>query len=51
MKNNLDHKIEKTFNQLRNQVEENTVTREESSELYLPQYFKTKMQKSVIDLR
>ena len=51
MKNNLDHKIEKTFNQLRNQVEENTVTREESSELYLLQYFKTKMQKSVIDLR
>ena len=44
-KNNLDYKIKsgclKTFNQLRNQVEENTITRETSSEIYVPQYFKT----------
>ena len=52
-KNNLDYKIKsglKTFNQLRNQVKENTIPREASSEIYVPQYFKTKIQKSVIDL-
>ena len=50
-KNNLDCKIKsglKAFNQLRNPVEENTITREASSEIYVPQYFKTKMQKFVI---
>ena len=53
-KNNLDYKIKsslKTFNQLRNQVEENNLTREASSEIYAPQYFKTKIQKSVIALK
>ena len=53
-KNNLDYKTKsglKTFNQLRNQVEENTITRESSSEIYIPQYFNTKIQKSVIDLK
>ena len=53
-KNNLDYKTKsglKIFNQLRNQVEENTVTREASSEIYIPQYFKTKIQKSVIALK
>ena len=52
-KNNLDHKTKsslKTFNQLRNQVEENTTTREASSEIYT-QYFNTKTQKSVIVLK
>ena len=52
-KNNLDYKTKsslKTFNQLRNQVEENTITREESSEIYT-QYFNTKIQKSVIVLK
>ena len=45
-KNNLDYKIKsglKTFNQLRNQAEENTITREASTEIYVPQYFKTKI--------
>ena len=44
-KNNLDCKTKsslKTFNQLRNQVEENTIPREASSEIYVPQYFKQK---------
>ena len=53
-KNNLDYKTKsglKTFNQLRNQVQENTITREASSEIYIPQYFKTKIQKSVIALK
>ena len=52
-KNNLDYKTKsslKTFNQLRNQVEENTITREASSEIYT-QYFNTKIQKSVIVLK
>ena len=39
-KNNLDYKIKsgclKTFHQLRNQVEENTITRKASSEIYVP---------------
>ena len=50
-KNNLDYKIKsslKTFNQIRNQVEENTITCKASSEIYVQQYFKTKIQKSVI---
>ena len=54
-KNNLDYKIKsglKTFNQLRNQVEENTVTREVSSKIYIPQQsFKRKIQKSIIALK
>ena len=53
-KNNLDYKIKsglKTFNQLRNQVEENTITREASTKIYVPQYFKTRIQKSVIALK
>ena len=53
-KNNLGYKTKpglKTFNQLRNQVEEKTITREASSEIYIPQYFKTKMRKSVIALK
>ena len=45
-KNNLDYKIKsgclKTFNQLKNQVEENIITREASSEIYVPQYSKRK---------
>ena len=52
-KNNLDYKTKsslKTFNQLRNQVEENTITREASSDIYT-QYFNTKTQKSVIVLK
>ena len=52
-KNNLNCKTKsslKTFNQLRNQVEENTITREESSEIYT-QYFNTKIQMSVIVLK
>ena len=52
--NNLDYKTKsglKTFNQLRNQVKENTITREASSEMYIPQYFKTKIQKPVIALK
>ena len=52
-KNNFDYKTKsslKTFNQLRNQVEENTITREASSEIYT-QYFNTKIQKSVIVLK
>ena len=52
-KNNLDYKIKlglKTFNQLRNQVEDDTITREVSSEMYIPQSFKRKIQKSVIAL-
>ena len=50
-KNNLDYKIKsglKTFNQLRNQVEE---THEEPTEIYVPQYFKTRLQKSVMALK
>ena len=53
-KNNLDYKIKldlKTFNQLRNHVEENTITCEVSSEIYIPQSFKRKIQKSVIALK
>ena len=54
-KNNLDYKIKsglKTFNQLRNQVEENTIIREVSSEICIPQQsFKRKIQKSVIALK
>ena len=53
-KNNLDYKIKsglKTYNELRNQVEENTITREASMEIYVPQYFKTKIQKSVMALK
>ena len=53
-KNNLDYKIKsglKTFNQLRNQVEENTITHEVSSEIYIPQSFKRKIQKPVIVLK
>ena len=51
---NLENKIKsgsKTLHQLRNQVEENTITREASSEIYVPQYFKTKIQKSAIGLK
>ena len=52
--NKLDYKIKsglKTFNQLRNQVEKNTITREVSSKIYIPQSFKRKIQKSVIALK
>ena len=53
-KNNLDYKVKSSsmaFNQLRNQVEENTITCEVSSEIYVPQYFRTKIQKPVIALK
>ena len=53
-KNDLDYKTKsglKAFNQLRNQVEENTVTRQASSEIYIPQCFKTKIQKSATALK
>ena len=39
--NNLDYKIKSGCLKTFNQVEENTITRKTSSEIYVPQYFKT----------
>ena len=39
------------YKELRNQVEENTITCESSTEIHVSQYFKTKIQKYVMALK